>query len=116
MKLRLLKFSDSAFLQVKTENVVKTARNKQNYFLKVVKLHHSYWFLSCLNFTERTHQDIRNIPTGNIKGITQDHWFCRQPQNVKCLTEEKIAGSLQESEACKHRMMYFVQTQEERLM
>lgn len=85
----------------------KTVGNEWNCFLKVGKLHHPYWLLSCLYFTERRYQDIKNIPTGLIKRITQDHWFSRQLQKG----EEKIAGSLQESEACKQRMISFVQKQ-----
>lgn len=72
MKMRLLKFPETTFVQVKSEKE-KNVGSKWNCFLKVVQLHHSYWLLSCLNFTERSYQDIRNIPTGHIKGITQDH-------------------------------------------
>lgn len=31
-----------------------------------------------LNSTERSYQNIKNIPTGHSKGITQDHWLCKQ--------------------------------------
>lgn len=66
------------FLRKTQRKEEKIVENEWNWFLKVIKLHHSYWLLSYLNFTERSYQDIKNIPTGHIKGITQDHWLCKQ--------------------------------------
>lgn len=104
-KPRLLKFSDTAFSQ---ENIEKRIKDCEKLTKLVPENNKTPSFLLFyLNFMEKCYQDMKNIliiTGGHIRPLALQ---TTNAKRMKWLKEQKIAGGLQESEACKQRMIYF---------